>query len=93
MKAKKKALITDITNSVEAKISEAGEVSKKVKKVIEKSAEKLATKLVKVYHKEEKKKEKAQKKTTGKAPKVKKVAVKLPVAPAPTAIQTETVSE
>ena len=96
MKAKNKALITDITSSVEAKVSEAGELSKKVKKVIEKSAEKLAKKLVKVYHKEEKKKEKTQKdqkKTAGKAPKVKKVGVKPPVIPAPTAIQTETVSE
>jgi len=58
MKAKKKALAADIASSIEAKLTEAGEQSKKVKKAIEKSADKLAGKITKLFKKEEKKKDK-----------------------------------
>ena len=65
MKVQKKALATDISTSVESKLAEIGEQSKKVKKMIQQSAKKLAAKLIKVTKKEEKKKLKAQ--TTKKA--------------------------
>ena len=61
MKAQKKALATDISNSVESKLAELGEQSKKVKKMIQQSAKKLAAKLIRVTKKEEKKKLKVKK--------------------------------
>ena len=64
MKAEKKALAHSITASVEAKLSDGTEQSKKLKKTIEKAANKLAKKLVKLLKKEEKKKKSVEKAAT-----------------------------
>lgn len=61
MKAKQKLLASDIISSIETKIGEAGETTKKMKKSIEKSADKLAKKLAKLMDKNEKKKTKLAK--------------------------------
>lgn len=70
-KTKQKALATDIVSSIEARLGEAGQSTKKIKKSIEKSAEKLAKKLTKLMFKDEKKKAKPEKSADKKAKKVK----------------------
>ncbi|MGA0555442.1 hypothetical protein ACO2Q8_02245 [Larkinella sp. VNQ87] len=61
MKAQKKALAESIAQSVETKLAEGGNASKKLKKLVQQSSEKLAAKLIKVTTKEEKKQPKAEK--------------------------------
>ncbi|MBC3785218.1 hypothetical protein [Spirosoma utsteinense] len=69
IKTKQKSLASDIVSSIEAKLGEAGDASKKIKKSIEKSAGKLAKKLVKLMDKTEKKQTKPAKSVDKKAKK------------------------
>ncbi|WP_266365039.1 hypothetical protein [Tellurirhabdus rosea] len=77
MKKEKKALATNLGGVLTAKLSEAGEPSKKVLKAITKAAEDLADKLTKLKKKEEAKaKEKSEKAKKKEAAKLKKDEVK-----------------
>lgn len=71
-KTKRKALASTIVSSIEARLGEAGETTKKMKKSIEKSADKLAKKLAKLMDKDASKKVKAEKQAQKKEQKAKK---------------------
>lgn len=75
-KAKQKSLASDIVSSIEIKLGEAGEATKKMKKSIEKSADKLAKKLVKLMDKREKDGKKSSKSVSKVEKKARKEAAK-----------------
>ena len=75
-KAKQKSLAADIVSSIEIKVGEAGEATKKMKKSIERSAEKLAKKLVKLMDKKPKEGKKSVKTVSKTEKKAQKEAAK-----------------